>query len=82
MENKLIQLLFVDEYKVSGKTTFKEEFVTCGGVALEDVNFRTMESKVFAGMYFTGEMLDIDGRTGGFNFQSAWTTGFIAGKLS
>lgn len=82
MENKLIQLLFVDEYKVSGKTTFKEEFVTCGGVALEDVNFRTMESKVCAGMYFTGEMLDIDGITGGFNFQSAWTTGFIAGKLS
>ena len=80
-KNKLVQMLFVDEYVVSGKTTFKEEFVTCGGVALEDVNFKSMESKVCPGMYFTGEMLDIDGITGGFNFQSAWTTGFIAGKL-
>jgi hypothetical protein len=81
IKNKLVQLLFVDEYVVSGKTTFKEEFVTCGGVALEDVNFKSMESKVCPGMYFTGEVLDIDGITGGFNFQSAWTTGFIAGKL-
>ena len=81
IKNKLVQLLFVDEYVVSGKTTFKDEFVTCGGVALEDVNFKSMESKVCPGMYFTGEVLDIDGITGGFNFQSAWTTGFIAGKL-
>ena len=80
-KNKMIQLLYIDEYDVSGKTTFKEEFVTCGGVSLSDVNFKTMESKVCPGMYFTGELLDIDGITGGFNFQAAWTTGFIAGKL-
>lgn len=80
-KNKLVQLLYIDEYPVSGKTTFKEEFVTCGGVSLSDVNFKTMESKVCPGMYFAGELLDIDGITGGFNFQAAWTTGFIAGKL-
>ena len=81
-KNKIVQLLYIDEYEVSGKTTFKEEFVTCGGVSLSDVNFKTMESKVCPGMYFTGELLDIDGITGGFNFQAAWTTGFIAGKLN
>lgn len=79
--NKMIQLLYRDEYVVSGKTTFKEEFVTCGGVSLLDVSFKTMESKVCPGIYFAGEILDIDGITGGFNFQAAWTTGFIAGKL-
>ncbi len=77
----MVQLLYIDEYPVSGKTTFKEEFVTCGGVSLSDVNFKTMESKVCPGMYFAGELLDVDGITGGFNFQAAWTTGFIAGKL-
>jgi predicted Rossmann fold flavoprotein len=80
-KNKMVQLLYIDEYQVSGKTTFKEEFVTCGGVSLSDINFKTMESKVCSGMYFAGELLDIDGITGGFNFQAAWTTGFIAGKL-
>ncbi|MBK5285025.1 MAG: NAD(P)/FAD-dependent oxidoreductase [Bacteroidia bacterium] len=80
--NRLINALCNDEYHVKGKTTFREEFVTCGGVSLGDVNFATMESNVCRGMYFTGEVLDIDGVTGGFNFQSAWTTGFIAGKLS
>ncbi len=79
--NKMVQLLYIDEYEVSGKTTFKEEFVTCGGVSLSDVNIKTMESKICPGMYFSGELLDIDGITGGFNFQAAWTTGFIAGKL-
>lgn len=79
--NKMVQLIYTDEYAVSGKTTFKEEFVTCGGVSLSNVNFKTMESKVCPGMYFAGEVLDIDGITGGFNFQAAWTTGFIAGKL-
>ncbi|HXB13228.1 MAG TPA: NAD(P)/FAD-dependent oxidoreductase [Bacteroidia bacterium] len=79
--NRLLNLLLNDEYKVEGKTTFKEEFVTCGGVSLSNVSMDTMESKVCPGMYFAGEVLDIDGVTGGFNFQAAWTTGFIAGKL-
>jgi len=79
--NKLMNLLTNDAYKVEGKTTFKEEFVTCGGVSLHDVNLETMESKTFPGLYFAGELLDIDALTGGFNFQAAWSTGFIAGKL-
>ena len=79
--NKLINILVNDEYEVYGKTTFKEEFVTCGGVSLNDVSFSSMESKRCPGLYFAGEVLDIDGITGGFNFQAAWTTGFIAGKL-
>jgi predicted flavoprotein YhiN len=66
---------------VSGKTTFKEEFVTCGGVNLEEINPNTMSSYKHKNLYFAGEVLDIDGITGGFNFQAAWTTGFIAGKL-
>lgn len=74
----LAQVLFRDVYAVSGKTTFKEEFVTCGGVALNEVDFKTMESKKVPGLYFAGEVLDIDGVTGGFNFQSAWTAGWIA----
>ncbi|HTA84309.1 MAG TPA: NAD(P)/FAD-dependent oxidoreductase [Bacteroidia bacterium] len=80
-QNRLLNTLLNDEYNVSGKTTFKEEFVTCGGVALDNISIDTMESKVCPGMYFAGEVLDIDGVTGGFNFQAAWTTGFIAGKL-
>ena len=67
-------------YHITGKGQFKEEFVTCGGVTLAEVNFRTLESRVCPGLYFAGEILDIDGVTGGFNFQSAWTTGWIAGK--
>jgi predicted Rossmann fold flavoprotein len=69
-----------DTYEVKGKTTFKEEFVTCGGISLDDVDFKTMESKRCKGLHFAGEILDIDGITGGFNFQAAWTTGFIAGS--
>ena len=69
-----------DRYEVSGKTTFKEEFVTAGGVLLTEIDFKTMESKILPGLHFAGEILDIDGITGGFNFQAAWTTGFIAGK--
>ncbi|MDB6169324.1 MAG: hypothetical protein JWM88_2188 [Verrucomicrobia bacterium] len=68
------------EFKVVGKSLFKEEFVTCGGVRLSEVDFRTMESRVCPGLFFAGEVLDIDGITGGFNFQSAWTTGRIAGE--
>jgi hypothetical protein len=78
--NKLVNTLLNDRYDVFGKTTFKEEFVTAGGVSLHDVNFKTMESKKAPGIFFAGEVLDIDGITGGFNFQAAWTTGFIAGR--
>lgn len=80
--NKLVNILTNDRYQVSGKTTFKEEFVTCGGISLSDVDIQTMESKVCKNMYFAGEVLDIDGITGGFNFQAAWTTAFIAAKLA
>ncbi len=79
--NKLVNVLTNDLYSVSGKTTFKEEFVTCGGVSLESVNFKTMQSKIVNNLYFTGEVLDVDGITGGYNFQAAWTTAFIAAKL-
>ncbi len=79
--NRMVHILMNDEYSVRGKTTFKEEFVTCGGVCLQDIDIKTMESKKVPNLYFAGEVLDIDGVTGGFNFQAAWTTGFIAGKL-
>ena len=79
--NKLINILCNDEYKVKGKSTFKEEFVTCGGISLESINLNTMQSKQNKNMYFAGEVLDIDAITGGFNLQAAWTTGYIAGKL-
>lgn len=80
-ENKLVQTLMNDVYTMQGKTTFKEEFVTAGGINLKEVNFKTMESKVFPGLFFCGEVLNIDGITGGFNFQNAWSTAFIAAKL-
>jgi hypothetical protein len=79
--NKLTTLLTNDVYSVQGKTSFREEFVTCGGVSLESIDFKTMQSKVCKNLYVVGELLDIDGITGGFNFQAAWTTAFIAGKL-
>lgn len=66
--------------QVDGKGVFKEEFVTCGGVALQEVNFKTMESKICSGLFLGGEILDIDGITGGFNFQNAWTSGYLAGN--
>ena len=77
--NCLVQELVQGHYAVKGKGQFKEEFVTCGGVDLTQVNFKTMESRCCPGLYFAGEVLDIDGVTGGFNFQSAWTTSWIAG---
>ena len=80
-KNKLLNTLLNDVYEVRGKTTFKEEFVTCGGVTLEEVDFTTMQSREVPGLYFAGEVLDVDGITGGFNFQAAWTTGFVAGRL-
>lgn len=79
--NKLINILVNDTYEVSGKTTFKEEFVTAGGVSRDDIDPSSMMSKVCSGLYFAGEVIDIDGVTGGFNFQAAWTSGFIAGQL-
>lgn len=79
--NKFVALLTNDTYAVSGKTTFKEEFVTCGGVALLGVDMRTLQSKHLPHLYFAGEVLDIDGITGGYNFQSAWTTAYVAGRL-
>jgi len=79
--NKIVEVLTNDVYAVSGKTTFKEEFVTCGGVSLDDIDVKSMESKIVKNLYFTGEVMDIDGITGGYNFQAAWTTGFVAGKL-
>jgi predicted Rossmann fold flavoprotein len=74
--------LTAGRYTIRGKGPFKEEFVTCGGVCLDEVNFKTMESRRMPGLYFAGEVLDVDGLTGGFNFQSAWTTGWIAGSAA
>ena len=79
-QNKLLEVLVNDLYLMEGKTTFKEEFVTAGGVDLNEINVQTMESKKVPGLFFAGEILDIDGITGGFNFQAAWTTAAIAGK--
>ncbi len=78
--NQLVKELTQGEYAITGKGVFKEEFVTCGGVNLKEVNFKTMESRLVPGLYFAGEILDIDGITGGFNFQSAWTTAYLAGN--
>ena len=79
-QNKLITALTAFECKVSGKTTFKDEFVTCGGIKLSEIDANTMQSKLHKGLYFAGEIMDIDGITGGFNFQNAWTSGWIAAK--
>jgi predicted Rossmann fold flavoprotein len=81
-KNRLVNMLINDEFEVKGKTTFKEEFVSCGGIDLSEINMQTMESKRHKGIYFAGELLNIDGVTGGFNFQAAWTTGYLAGKNS
>jgi len=78
--NRLVQNLFCYILEVNGKTTFKEEFVTAGGISLEEVNPDTMQSIYHPNLYFAGEVLNIDGITGGFNFQAAWSTGFLAGK--
>jgi predicted Rossmann fold flavoprotein len=67
-------------FTISGKTTYKEEFVTAGGVALEGVNPSTMESRLVPGLFFAGEVLDVDGITGGYNFQAAWSTGWVAAQ--
>ena len=77
---KLADTLCNDRYDVDGKSTFREEFVTCGGVSLESVHRQTLESKTCPGLYFAGEVLDIDGVTGGFNFQAAWTTAYTVAR--
>jgi hypothetical protein len=79
-QHTLVQQLLRTEFQVTGKSLNKDEFVTCGGVRLGEVNFKTMESRICPGLFFAGELLDIDGITGGFNFQAAWTTGWIAGR--
>jgi len=79
-QNKLIKTLCANEYRVSGKTTFKEEFVTAGGIHLNEIDFNTMQSKKYPALFFAGEIINVDGITGGFNFQNAWTTGWIAAK--
>ncbi len=78
--NQLLHELTQGQFRIQGKGAFKEEFVTCGGVHLKEVDFKTMESRQCPGLYLAGEILDIDGVTGGFNFQSAWTTGWLAGQ--
>jgi predicted Rossmann fold flavoprotein len=77
---KLAEELTAGEFMVTGKGIFKEEFVTCGGVNLDEVDFKTMQSRIVPDLFFAGEVLDIDGITGGFNFQSSWTTGWLAGS--
>ena len=77
---RLLDELTAGVYAIEGKGVFKEEFVTCGGVTLDEVNFKTMESRCCPGLFLAGEILDVDGVTGGFNFQSAWTTGWLAGN--
>ena len=76
----LLGELHQGQYQIQGKSIYKDEFVTCGGVRLKEVDFKTMQSRLCPGLYFAGEILDIDGVTGGFNFQSAWTTGWLAGQ--
>jgi len=78
--NRLVNILTNDSYHVKGKNTFSEEYVTCGGVSLNNIDFNTMESKVCKNLYFAGEVLDIDAITGGYNLQAAWTTAYIAGS--
>jgi predicted Rossmann fold flavoprotein len=76
--NRLIESLFACPFDIKGKTTFKEEFVTCGGVSLEEIDWQTMRCKKIPGLYFAGEIINVDGETGGFNFQAAWSTAWIA----
>ena len=78
--NKLIEFLIRCPFHIKGKTTFKEEFVTCGGVDLKEIDHATMQSKKVENLFFAGEVLNIDGETGGFNFQAAWTTAWVAAK--
>lgn len=78
--NKLANVLCNDEYQIAGRAPFKDEFVTCGGISLQSINVSTLECKSRPGLYFAGEVLDIDGITGGFNFQAAWTTAYVVAQ--
>lgn len=80
IQHRLVKNICGQEMKVDGKTTFKEEFVTAGGISLSEIDPQTMESRLVKGLYFAGEIMDVDGITGGYNFQQAWTSGWIAGK--
>lgn len=80
IQNRLIERLGNSQFAVQGKSTFKDEFVTCGGISLGGIDPETLESLAHPGLFFAGEVLDVDGITGGFNFQNAWTTGFVAGQ--
>jgi predicted Rossmann fold flavoprotein len=77
---RLVDELLHGQYKVNGKSIFKDEFVTCGGVSLDEINFKTYESKKYPGLFFAGEVINVDAVTGGFNFQHAWTSGWIAAE--
>jgi len=79
-QNKLIRNVTAQEFDVKGKTTFKEEFVTCGGIKLDEIDPNTMESKLVPHLFFAGEIMNVDGVTGGFNFQHAWTSGWLAAR--
>ena len=78
--NRVIEALSNDIYHVSGKGAYRDEFVTCGGVSLSNIDYHTLESKICPHLFFAGEVLDIDAITGGFNLQAAWTTGYIVGQ--
>ena len=78
--NRLTAILTNDTYDMTGKSKFREEFVTCGGVALDNVNLNSLESKQYPGLFFAGEVLDIDAITGGFNLQAAWSTGYVCAQ--
>ncbi len=79
-KESLVKCLLTKTYLIKSRGPFGEEFVTAGGVSLNEINFKTMESKICKGLFFAGEVLDIDGVTGGFNFQHCWTSGWIAGN--
>ena len=79
-QNKIVEILTNDVYHVDGKSKWRDEFVTCGGVSLSSINPNTLESKHVPGLYFAGEVTDVDAVTGGFNLQAAWTMGYVAGK--
>ena len=79
-EKRMLNLLLSNSYLVFGKGPYGEEFVTAGGIQLDEVNMSTMESRILPGLYFAGELLDVDGITGGFNFQHCWSSGWLAGN--
>ena len=80
LERQLLGNLIFDSYKINGRVPYGEEFVTAGGVDLQELNLVKMQSRLIPGLYFSGEVLDIDGVTGGFNFQHCWSSGWLAGN--